>query len=211
MSQTTSYIDPYRPLIDKIQSGIDREDSLRELYQLTYPKVLRYFLRRGYAREDSEELTQDVFSRVLEGIDGFRGDAPFGGWLFGIAENIRQNDHRRRNASKRRGPTFSYEALLEGGAERAAPESLILGKSSEPDALSKMLAEERRKAFHRAISGMPPRMQNCCFLRYLQGMKYRDIAVMMKISDGAVKSHLSQAKKRLQEEFGFSFESESED
>jgi RNA polymerase sigma factor (sigma-70 family) len=60
-----------------------------------------------------------------------------------------------------------------------------------------VLERERTVALSQAIQGLPEQMRTCFLLRYDQGRKYKEIAVLMKISIDTVKAHLFQARKRL--------------
>src|SRR4051794_30834861 len=80
--------DPSLLLVGKIQNGIDVDENSRRLVKLHEQKVLNFFRRRGFSVEESQDLTQDVFSRVFKAIATFRRDSRFERWLFEIAMNI---------------------------------------------------------------------------------------------------------------------------
>jgi RNA polymerase sigma-70 factor, ECF subfamily len=196
-----SYQDPYRFLIEKIQSGVDREESREQLYRANRSRVLVFFTKKGFSREDSEDLTQEVFIRVFNAIDDFQGESSFGRWLFQIAAHVFANEVRRRHTSKRGAKEYSFEELW-GDGSAGIKNMPSAGISNEKNALDFILQEEDREAVRRAINGMPPRMRSCCVMRFMNGMKYREIAVTMKISMGTVKAHIAQAKERIQQELG---------
>jgi RNA polymerase sigma-70 factor (ECF subfamily) len=191
--------DPSLLLIDKIQRGIDVEESHRQLFNLHYRKVVNFFCRRGCSPDDSRDLTQDVFSRVFNAIDTFRRESRFERWLFEIAINIFRNYLRRKGAEKRDAPEVSIDISLEG--ERG-PGSKVEPVSEEKSALDSIIDREQRKALLGAFQKLPAQMRTCCELRYLQGLKYHEIATVMKISIETVKAHLHQARKRLMEILG---------
>src|ERR1700709_1544618 len=93
--------DPSLLLIDKIQKGIDVDESQRQLHNLHYRKIVNSFRRRGCSPEDSRDLTQEVFFRVFKAIDTFRRESRFERWLFEIATNAFRNYLRGRGAEKR--------------------------------------------------------------------------------------------------------------
>jgi RNA polymerase sigma-70 factor (ECF subfamily) len=74
--------------------------------------------------------------------------------------------------------------------------------SEEPDALEAMIGRERKRALLSAFQELPSKMRTCCLLRYVRGLKYQEIATVMKISIETVKAHLHQARKRLIEKLG---------
>jgi RNA polymerase sigma factor (sigma-70 family) len=82
--------------------------------------------------------------------------------------------------------------------EESIPRSREL-VSGEGTALDSMIERERRAALLKALKELPPQMRICCELRYIRGLKYHEIAAVMKVSIETVKAHLHQARKRLQE------------
>ncbi|HEY0556013.1 MAG TPA: RNA polymerase sigma factor [Thermoanaerobaculia bacterium] len=188
--------DPSLLLIGKIQKGIDVEESQRQLYNLHYRKVLNFFRHKGFPHEESRDLTQDVFSRVFKAIDTFRRDSRFERWLFEIQTNVFRNAIRGKKAEKRDAPEVSIDSSPES---ESAPRPGLDLPSGEKTALEAMIERERRARLHAALEKLPPQMRTCCELRYVQGLKYHEIATVMKISIETVKAHLHQASKRLKE------------
>jgi len=191
--------DPTLRLIENLRMGIDVEKSSRKIYELHSRKVIGFFRRRGFSNEDSEDLTQDVFARVFNAIDTFRRESRFERWLFEIALNVYRNKLRSLGAEKRVGQEVSIDDTPEdddGAGPRVEP------VSKEKGALDTMIARERRKALREAFAELPAQMRRCCELRYIHGLKYHEIAKVMKISIETVKAHLHQARKRLMDTLG---------
>jgi RNA polymerase sigma-70 factor, ECF subfamily len=80
--------DAPRELIQQIQAGIRREENFEKLFRRSRPFVQSFFLRKGFSSEESRDLTQDVFLRVVKGIDTFRRESRFERWLWEIAAHI---------------------------------------------------------------------------------------------------------------------------
>ena len=185
--------DPSRRLVELIQAGTDVDANFRRLHDLHVRRVRNFFLQRGFSKE-ADDLTQDVFLRVFRGIESFRLDAGFKTWLFEIADHVYQNELRRRGAGKRKGWETSIET---GGQDEDGQPAALEPPPTEPRALEDVLERERAEALSRAIQELPEQMRTCFLLRYGQGRKYKEIAVIMRISIDTVKAHLFQAKKRL--------------
>lgn len=190
--------DPSLRLIELIQAGIDVEESSRKLYELHYRKVIGFFRKRGFSSEESRDLTQDVFSRVFQAIDSFRRESRFERWLFEIAANAFRNELRRRKAEKRDAVELSIDVPPDDDGAPGAREPV----SEERDALEAMIEREGRAKLLAAFHELPSKMRTCCTLRYERGLKYQEIAKVMKISIETVKAHLHQARKRLIEKLG---------
>ena len=181
--------DPSLLLIDKILSGIDVEENQRQLYNLHYRRVLLYFHRKGFPSEEGRDLTQEVFFRVFKAIDTFRRESRFERWLFEIQTNVFRNAIRGKKADKRDAPEVSIDSSPEGESAPGPGLDLVSGEKS---ALESMVERERRARLRQAFAKLPPQMRKCCELRYLQGLKYHEIATVMKISIETVKAHLHQ-------------------
>jgi RNA polymerase sigma-70 factor (ECF subfamily) len=186
--------DPSRLLVELIQAGTGVEANFGRLHELHARRIRNFFLQRGFSKDEAEDLTQDVFFRVFRGIASFRLESGFKTWLFEIADHVYQNELRRRGAGKRKGWETSFET---GGQDEDGKPAAIEPPPSEPRALKDVLDREQAEALSRAIQDLPEQMRTCFLLRYSQGRKYKEIAVIMKISIDTVKAHLFQAKKRL--------------
>jgi len=162
-------------------------ESFEEIYKEHYESVLRLFLRLGVPREEANDLTQETFLRVYQNIGEFRGESSHKTWIFSIARRIWLNHLRWRHAEKREGE----EVSLQDDEWRI-----------EAEVLEKLLEDEKKAKLYESLKGLPPRMRRCVFLRVHGNLKYREIAVLMKISIGTVKAQLSQAQDRLQNELG---------
>ena len=191
--------DPTPRLIEKIQAGIDVEESSRKLHELHYRKVIGSFRRNGFSNEDSRDLTQDVFSRVFNAIDTFRRESRFERWLFEIAKNVYRNKLRSLKAEKRDVVKVSLDIPPD---DEGASGPRLEPASGETSALDSLVERERRAKLQAALKELPPQMRACCELRYIQGLKYHEVATAMKISIETVKAHLHQAGKRLKEKLG---------
>ena len=186
--------DPSRRLVELIQEGTDVGANFERLHQLHFRRVRNFFLQRGFSREETADHTQDVFLRVYRGIKTFRRESGFKTWLFEIADHVFQNELRRRGAGKRKGWETSIET---GGPEDEDGQPTPIEPPTEPTALKSVLHRERTVALSQSIQDLPEQMQTCFLLRYGQERKYKEIAVIMRISIDTVKAHLFQAKKRL--------------
>jgi RNA polymerase sigma-70 factor, ECF subfamily len=185
-----------RRLITAIQAGIDVEASFAHVFSLSYRPVHSFFLRKGFSRSEAEDLTQDVFLRVYQGIGAFRHRSRFATWLFEITAHVYLNEIRRRGTGKRRGVEQSLDADTEDNL-RELHEKVSRQSTAPQGPLEDLLEKERLDRLRVAIVEMPPQMRRCFFLRYLRGYKYREIAYLMKISIQTVRAHLHQARERL--------------
>ncbi|HEX4959632.1 MAG TPA: sigma-70 family RNA polymerase sigma factor [Thermoanaerobaculia bacterium] len=186
--------DKSRWLILQIQAGIDLEENFRRLYALTSPRVLAFFRRKGESHDDSRDLTQEVFFRVSRGIDAFRHESRFERWLLEIARHVFSNHVRSRRTGKRDAPEYSLDLVADG--EDGSTAGLQVADPA-PDPLDQLIQQQQRSALRDALQRLPTQMRLCCAFRYQRGLKYDEIAEIMKISIETVKAHLHQGRKRL--------------
>ncbi|HSK74879.1 MAG TPA: sigma-70 family RNA polymerase sigma factor [Thermoanaerobaculia bacterium] len=195
--------DPILPLVRKFQAGQDVDEIFTEIHTRFYRPLRSFFMNLGFSPEDAEDLTQTTFIRVLNGMEGFRGDARFGRWLFGIAANIYKNEVRRRRTEKRK----ALEISIEGMADQEDPSGKRAFEPVDPGpGVDEVLGDRERLAvLHAAFGELPPQMRHVCHLRFIEERKYREIAVLLKISIETVKAHLHQARRRLTAKLGEDF------
>jgi RNA polymerase sigma-70 factor (ECF subfamily) len=179
----------------------DPEAEFRRLFETYFGPVCAYFRRLGVREDLASDLAQETFLRVYRSLSWFRGEASHRTWIYHIAKNVWCNELRRRNAEKREGREVSLHKITEQGP--ALSDDLRLeGWEERRGALEAVLAEERRAKLLAALHELPKRMRQCVLLRLHHDLKYREIAVVMKISIQTVKSQLSQAQERLSRELG---------
>ena len=185
-----------RQILAEMQSGSTREEHFRRLVDLYYTPVYQVFAKRGFQADDCLDLTQETFLGIYTGIGSFRREADFDTWLFKIAMNAFRKRLRWRSADKRRGEEVSIDGDED---DEAAPVPLA---SPEPAPAEAALQRERSRVLRDAMDKLPEQMRRCMRLRVEQDLKYREIAVALRLSPETVKAHLFQARKRLQEMLG---------
>lgn len=184
-------------LIERIRSGTEVEESFRLLFKRYYRLVKRYFAERGMAPEDCENLSQETFLAVYRALPELRRGERFDGWLFSIARRVFADEVRRKVAHRKRAPVVSLEGQPEG------IESVLSPPDLEP--LQQALDRERRQQLYRSLEGLPEQMRQCAALRLGHGLKYREIAGVLGISEDAVHVQLARARRRLKRELTETF------
>jgi RNA polymerase sigma-70 factor (ECF subfamily) len=111
-------------------------------------------------------------------------------WIFTIARNTWRNEIRRLGTKKRDAAVVDLEQLQEVGWEPVA---------WEDDPEVKYLGKQRLSLLEERLRRLPPGMRRCFELRLAHGLKYREIALILKISIQSVRSQLHQARKRLED------------
>lgn len=185
--------EPAEPIFQRLRDGADPEGSFRLLFDRFYGPLYRFFERRGFSAEECQDLIQETFLRVYQGIAGFRGEARWVHWLFRIAANTAVKALRHRAAAKRAGHSVPLEAEE---MEDSPP------ASGAPAPLRRLLGKEMQERLTLAIDGLPAQMRRCVRLRVFQDLDYGEIAEILQISPSTVKVQLFKARKRMQTELG---------
>lgn len=181
----------------------ERQDELGEVFERYAPSIHHFFQRRGYGKEESRDLTQDTFLKAHKGLGGFREDANLRTWLLSIATNVWKNDLRSRQAEKRSAMrTVEMDALPFEEEPAIETEGVEAAPSRPPNPLDEVLERERRGRLRAAIADLPPRMRQVVKLRIDRGLKYQEIALILRVSVDTVKTQLHQARRRLRETLG---------
>ncbi|PHX85053.1 MAG: RNA polymerase subunit sigma-24 [Opitutia bacterium] len=152
-------------------------------------------------QQDAEEVTQDAFIRAHRGLVNFRGDSAFSTWLYQIATNLARNRYwywwrRKRDKS------VSFDAPVSYDNDTTLAE-IIPAEVESPDDItvtSEFVARigkgmERLSAKHREILTM----------RNIQNLSYEEIAAILHISVGTVKSRIARARESLRSKLGEDF------
>ncbi len=175
--------------------GGDKEafGRLVEAYQ---DRIYGYLARMLADPEEAEDVAQEVFLRAYRSLGRFRGTSSFHTWLYRIASNLAIDVARRRK--RQDNTTYSLDAPLDAGEdeyEREMPDD-----SRAPDQISEQA--ELQRAVRQAVMELPEKLRDVVVLYELQGESYEDIAAILGVPLGTVKSRLfnarGQLKKRLQ-------------
>ncbi|MFW5867535.1 MAG: sigma-70 family RNA polymerase sigma factor [Armatimonadota bacterium] len=155
-------------------------------------KIYNYVARMLNDPSEAEDVTQEAFVRAYKSLPRFRGASSFHTWLYRIASNLAIDVVRKR---KRQDPTFSLDEPLEsddGEYERELPD-----ESGGPE--DRTSTRETRVAVRRAIMDLPEKLRDVMILYELQGETYDDIADILDVPLGTVKSRLFNARNRLKD------------
>ncbi|MGA1867379.1 MAG: RNA polymerase sigma factor [bacterium] len=155
--------------IDKILEGAKNldHDALSKLCSYYYPKIFRYVLSRVKTREDAEDITSEVFVRMVKSLDKQNGN--FQAWLLRIASNL-IIDHFRRATTKNK-------ALLEETQRTSV-------NKKQSDIEKRFLHNNLRELLNK----LTPDQQRVLSLKFFEGFNNEEIADILDKSVGAVKA-----------------------
>ncbi|MHB0975863.1 MAG: RNA polymerase sigma factor [Candidatus Aquicultorales bacterium] len=131
-------------------------------------------------RGEAEDAVQEVFIKVFKALPKSRLDLPFKPWIYRIAANECINRAKRRR---------EFVADVEGLLERSG--------TSGPSPFEAVLEQERFETVRRAIRSLPTRYRPVVFLRYTEGLSFREIGETIRIPEGTAKTFFFRAKDAL--------------
>jgi RNA polymerase sigma-70 factor (ECF subfamily) len=171
-----------RNLLERVRGG--DTSGAGELFERYAPALLRFAARLLSDRGAAEEVTQEVFVKVISRAHQYDGRAEVSSWLFAIAANACR-DRRRRD---RRATVVPLEAVAEPVHKGEGVESMLSTR-------------ERRDAVRRALSCLSEEQREALILARYHGLPYAEIASVLGISVGAVKTRIFRAVETLKHRF----------
>lgn len=178
--------------------GLDLESTLvvrclsgdntawEELVRIHTRKVYGLCYRFTGSDTEAQDLTQEVFLRVFRTLKSFRSaEGSFGTWLARLTRNLLIDHYRRTRQERVTDPIEEQLPVLEQSmAASARPDGLVVGR-------------EASEILQVALQRLSPDLRETVILRDLQEMEYREIAQVLKIPEGTVKSRLNRGRAEL--------------
>ena len=176
-------------LIEQAKRG-DKDAFLSLVARYAYIifSVIRQYIRKivGYEEED---LKQDILLKAFETLPKFRGDeVAFQCWLRRSTRGICLNLINKQREQQ----TIDIDAICQDEFAQALPD-----RAANPD--EELRLKELRNALHRAIAELQEPYRRVVVLRDIEGLTYQEIAAVLKIEDGTVKSRLGRARAMLRD------------
>ena len=165
------------------------QDAFEQLVRDNEKRIYTLALRMTGSREDALDLAQDAFFHAWKALSTFQGESSFATWLYRLATNLCL-DHLR--AQKRRtqsmGPALSLDDA-ENGPVQVADQQLQPQEAVE--------RSERRRALERGLASLPDHHRQVLIMRELSGLSYQEIAQVLDLDLGTVKSRIARARLSL--------------
>lgn len=176
-----------KELVKRCRRGDDQ--AYAQLVECYKDMVFTLIDRMIFDKSILEDLAQEVFIRVFKGLPHFRGRSKLSTWIYRITYNV---------------------CLAEIGAAGDRPEHLATenrtwqeigwdSPQAQEDAVYWVERLELRETIGRLVDRLPPHYRMAVALYYLEDASYKEIAEIMKLPIGTVKTYLHRAKKRLRE------------
>jgi len=169
-----------------------REAAYRELIRRYERPVFSLILRMVRDRQLAEDLAQETFIKALNAINSYRPEYKFSSWIFKIANNAAIDHLRRREVD-----TLSLDGAPNATSqEDIEATALQVGDKGETP-LAELEARELGTAIERAIGRLRPEYRSCILLRHVEGLAYEEIAQLLDLPLGTVKTYIHRARHEL--------------
>jgi RNA polymerase sigma-70 factor (ECF subfamily) len=168
------------------------EASFTYLAQRYHRPMIHFLFRMVGNQAIAEELAQEVFLRVYRARESYRAEARFTTWLYRIATNLAVN-YARDTKNERTAQTLYLD---QPDPETGTSPDLA---DDEPSAEERLLRDERMAAIRLHVMALPERQRMAVLMHKYQGMDYRQIGEVLKLSESATKSLLFRAYQTLRE------------
>lgn len=171
-----------------------REAAYRELINRYQRPVYSLVYRMVRNQELAEDLTQETFIKVLNALESYRPEYKFSSWIFKIANNA-TIDHLRR----RRLDTVSIHGSAHADSSEAIAASAIQVSDERESPLDEVVGRELGEQISAAVAKLRPEYRSCILLRHVEGRTYEEIAEIMDLPLGTVKTYIHRARNELRE------------
>ena len=160
--------------------------AFNQLMAMHEKRMYAVALRMFANREDAQDCLQEAMLRIYRAISGFKGQSSFSTWVYRITMNTCLDEMRR----KKNRPSTSLDNLLDQGWSPSDG-----GNAPERSAIQ----TETRQMLAGAIRELPEDMRSAIVLRDVQGYSYDEIAQMLDVNVGTIKSRISRGREKLRE------------
>ncbi len=166
------------------------EDAFRRLYGELYDPVASYIAQRAANVHDAEDLTSTVFGKFLEHLDRFEaGRGSVMTWILTMARTAVIDHHRRLDAhgAARKNP-LPVDELAD----------VLAGDGADP--LVSLIRDEDLRQIRQLLRRQPDEVREMFALRFGQGLRIREVAVVMNLKEAAVKQRFARTFKKIRQE-----------
>jgi RNA polymerase sigma-70 factor, ECF subfamily len=178
-----------RGLIRRVQRG--DASAFNDLIVKYEKVVFNFAFRLTQNYDDAHDVAQDAFIRAYNAMNTFRGDSAFSTWIFRITTNVFLDERKRKKA-------HPMQSLDEYASQEEQREGMQV-EDPGPTPEDIVTAKERQRILVAAIQSLPEYQRTMIVLYHLEQKSYEEIAEIMNLPLGTVKSRLNRARLGLKE------------
>lgn len=170
------------------------ESEFQRIYDIFQPKILRYLTHLA-GEQEAEDLAQETFVKVHQGLENFRGESQLSTWIYRIATNTALD--RLRSPSFQR---VAQTSLSENLDETKIADKVICTEEKKPLIEQQLVREEMNDCIRGYIEKLPENYRIALILSEFEGLRNKEIAGILGVTLGTVKIRLHRARELLKDE-----------
>ena len=170
---------------EALMSAIAKGDkkAFDEIYSRYSAPLLGYFMRMMWRdREKAEDFVHDIFAKIIRKPEAFDPSRIFKTWLYSVANNMCKNEYKRQEVRKNTSTGLDHHYAVSDG---------------NVNVMHEVQDAQFREELERGLEELDEKHSEAFKLRHLDGLSIKEIAEVLNISDGTVKSRLFYATKYL--------------
>jgi RNA polymerase sigma-70 factor (ECF subfamily) len=176
-------------LVKEAKSGrLEAFDSLTLMFR---ERLYSVIYNMTFNHEDSADLTQEAFVKAFRSLSKFKEKSSFFTWIYRIGVNLTLTHLKRKKARK----FFSFDNLLSEGVQKSVSDSF---SSNDSNSVRSTLLNELHEKLNDALQRLSVKHRTIVVLFEIDGLSHKQIAAIMKCTEGTVRSRLHYAKLQLQ-------------
>jgi RNA polymerase sigma-70 factor (ECF subfamily) len=169
-----------------------KEAAYRELLRRYERPVFSLICRMVRDEALAEDLAQDSFVKVLNALDSYRPEYKFSSWVFKIANNVAIDQLRRRELD-----TLSLDGAPDARTRDEVEATALQAVDRTETPLAELESRELGSRIEQAIAKLRPEYRSCILLRHVEGRSYEEIAEVLDLPLGTVKTYIHRARHEL--------------
>ncbi|MGD0991657.1 MAG: sigma-70 family RNA polymerase sigma factor [Gemmatimonadales bacterium] len=171
-----------------------KEAAYRELLSRYERPVFSLIYRMVRDRALAEDLAQETFIKVLNALDSYRPEFKFSSWIFKIANNAAIDQLRKRELN-----TLSLDGAPGARTAEEVEATALQAVDRTESPLAELESRELGSEIEQAIGRLRPEYRTAILLRHVEGRAYEEIAEVMDLPLGTVKTYIHRARLELRE------------
>jgi RNA polymerase sigma-70 factor, ECF subfamily len=185
-------LDPKSDAAIMLRVAAGDEGAFNFLVEKHNRPVIHFLYRMVHNQAVAEEIAQEVFLRVYRARDSYRAEAKFTTWLYRIATNLAVNQARDTRHERSAQTVYLDAPDPETGTTPDVADD-------EPLVEERLMKDERMAAIRNHVMALPERQRMAVLMHKYQGMDYKQIGDVLKLSESATKSLLFRAYQTLRD------------
>jgi len=172
-------------------AGLDTSTEFESIVREHQQRVFGMLLRLTGNRDNVEDLAQEVFLRLYRGLEHFRGEAQLSTYLYRITMNVAQDEWKRRRKEREAIATPVYDADVEN------TDWIESFAADAPDAEAQLQQKQLWEMVNEELPQLSEAERNVLVLYHQEDCGYEQIAELLNLPIGTVRTHLHRGRERL--------------